>query len=85
MPALPEIAAATDPSDATLLQRRYVRVVQRNPNGLVAFEFAIGWPDLAQELVLPLTEFEAFCQKSNVIHLPDGPRGSSEFQPELTP
>lgn len=69
-------------ADPTLLSRRYVRVVQRTTGGLVAFEFAIGWPDLAQELVLPQAEFEAFCTRNQVVRLPDGPRGSSDITAE---
>ncbi len=71
-----------EPADLPL-SRRYVRVVQRADNGLVAFEFAIGWPDLVQELVLAVADFDAFCVQNQVIRLPDGPRGSSELQPDL--
>ena len=30
---------------------RFVRVIERRADGLVAFEFSIGWPELAVELV----------------------------------
>lgn len=46
--------------------RKFVRVTDRRPNGLVAFEFAIGWPDLAAELVLPEAMFQEFCVKHQV-------------------
>jgi phenol hydroxylase P0 protein len=42
----PELPAV----DTTL---RFVRVIEQRPDGLVAFEFAIGWPELAVELLLP--------------------------------
>ena len=53
-------------TDAATLQRRYVRVIRREPNGLVVFEFSVGWPDMGAELVLPEALFEEFCLKNNV-------------------
>jgi phenol hydroxylase P0 protein len=55
-------------SDALVREqlRKYVRVNERRPNGLVAFEFAIGWPDLAAELVLPEAMFQEFCATHKV-------------------
>lgn len=46
--------------------RKFVRVTDRRANGLVAFEFAIGWPDLAAELVLPEALFQEFCATHKV-------------------
>lgn len=43
------------------ISRRFVRVLQRRSNGLVEFEFSIGWPELSVELMLPEADFEAFC------------------------
>lgn len=40
---------------------RFVRVLERRADGLVSFEFSIGWPELAVELLLPAPAFEAFC------------------------
>jgi phenol hydroxylase P0 protein len=48
---------------------RYVRVLERKANGLVSFEFSIGWPELAVELLLPTTAFEAFCENNKVTQL----------------
>ena len=48
---------------------RYVRVLERRPDGLVAFEFSIGWPELAVELMLPAPAFEAFCANNKVQRL----------------
>lgn len=53
-------------TDAATLQRRYVRVIRREPNGLVVFEFSVGWPDMGAELVLPEPLFEEFCLKNQV-------------------
>jgi phenol/toluene 2-monooxygenase (NADH) P0/A0 len=53
------------------LSRKFVRVLREQPNGLVAFEFAIGWPDLAVELAMPRPMFEEFCRRQQVERLPD--------------
>jgi len=58
-PALPAV-------DTSL---RFVRVLEQQPDGLVAFEFAIGWPELAVELLLPAPAFAAFCAANRVQHL----------------
>lgn len=48
---------------------RFVRVLERRPDGLVSFEFSIGWPELAVELMLPAPAFEAFCANNRVQRL----------------
>jgi phenol/toluene 2-monooxygenase (NADH) P0/A0 len=48
---------------------RYVRVTDVSPEGLVAFEFSIGWKELMVELVLPEPAFEAFCASNHVQRL----------------
>lgn len=48
---------------------RFVRVLDRREDGLVSFEFAIGWPDLSVELMLPAAAFEAFCANNRVQRL----------------
>jgi phenol hydroxylase P0 protein len=35
----------------------------------VAFEFAIGWPELAVELLLPAPAFDEFCAANGVQRL----------------
>lgn len=52
--------------------RKYVRVTDLRADGLVAFEFSIGWPELAVELMLPRTAFDEFCAANRVTRL--GPR-----------
>jgi phenol/toluene 2-monooxygenase (NADH) P0/A0 len=47
-------------------QRKFVRVIQQHHNGLVRFEFAVGWPDLSCELVLPQPDFDEFCRRHAV-------------------
>jgi phenol/toluene 2-monooxygenase (NADH) P0/A0 len=53
------------------LTRKFVRVTQVRDDGLVAFEFSIGWPELAAELVLPRAAFNEFCAKHQVKRLDD--------------
>ncbi len=49
--------------------QRYVKVLERMPDGLVSFEFAIGWPELSVELLLPPQAFEEFCRVNRVQRL----------------
>ena len=52
------------------LTRKYVRVTQVRDDGLVMFEFSIGWPEQMVELVLPKVAFDEFCAAHQVQHLP---------------
>lgn len=49
--------------------RRFVRVIEERVDGLVAFEFAIGWPELSVELLLPAPAFAEFCATNCVQQL----------------
>lgn len=60
-PATPPIPPSVD------ISRKYVRVLDRRADGLVSFEFSIGWPELAVELLLPHGAFDAFCAQHQVI------------------
>ena len=51
------------------VSKRFIRVLRRRDNGLVEFEFSIGWPDLVVELMLPHQDFDAFCQTHQVRRL----------------
>ena len=72
---MPNSPATTDPDVAAEpvcdLSRRFVRVLREQTDGLVAFEFAIGWPDLAVELAMPRPMFDEFCRRQQVERLPD--------------
>lgn len=46
--------------------RRFVRVLRTLPNDLIEFEFAIGDPDVAAELVMPQAAFDEFCRANQV-------------------
>ncbi len=62
--------------------RRYVRQLAPREDGLIAFEFSIGWPELAVELLLPGPAFVEFCAANRVQQL-DAP--SPHAYPEETP
>ena len=51
------------------VDRRYVRFRELDPKGYVQFDFAIGDPELAVELVLPLAAYQEFCRANAVIYL----------------
>ena len=57
-------------TDEATLARRFVRVTGRH-KGIVAFDFAIGWPDISVELALPEALFAEFCSHNNVEILTD--------------
>jgi phenol hydroxylase P0 protein len=54
-------ALASEPDLVCDTRRKFVRLIERRADGLVAFEFSIGWPELVVELLLPAPAFEEFC------------------------
>ena len=46
---------------------RYVRLTQVRDDGFVEFEFSIGDPDLAVDLILPAEAYRAFCRDNRAI------------------
>ena len=46
--------------------RKFVRIMRTLPNGFVEFEFAIGEPGVAVELVMPKAAFDEFCRNNQV-------------------
>lgn len=62
------------------VMRRYVRVTH-DDGVFVEFDFAIGWPELYVELVLPRPAFEDFCVRNQVVHMdpiPEQPTNQSD-------
>lgn len=51
---------------AVNLRAKYVRLIERRPDGQVSFEFSIGWPELSVELMLPAAAFDEFCVRHEV-------------------
>jgi phenol hydroxylase P0 protein len=53
------------------IARKFVRIKETRPDGLVVFEFSIGWPEQMVELVLPSAAFDEFCATNQVQRLQD--------------
>lgn len=51
------------------VERQYVRFRELRDDGYVLFDFAIGDPELAVELVLPLEAYRSFCRERHVVYL----------------
>lgn len=49
--------------------KRYVRVRSEPEARFVEFDFAIGYPDLFVELMLPREAFASFCRHNNVVFM----------------
>lgn len=62
-------ASPGDAPPAFDVRQRYVRLLQVRPDGFVEFEFAIGEPELAVELILPADAYREFCRHNEVIEL----------------
>lgn len=62
----------TTPSPPTCdIKQKFVRVRGIRQDGLVCFEFAIGWPELFVDLMLPQPAFDDFCVQNQVQLLND--------------
>lgn len=53
----------------SLLEKRFIRVRNRRPGGLIEFDFAIGAPEIFVELIMPEQAFDRFCADNHVIDL----------------
>jgi phenol hydroxylase P0 protein len=51
-------------------EKRFVRLKHIRNDGFVEFEFEIGDPGLALELIMPLRAYRAFCNANCVAFLP---------------
>jgi phenol hydroxylase P0 protein len=60
------------------ITRKFVRVTQIRPNGLVEFEFSVGEPGVAAELVMPKAAFDEFCVANQVELLTEAPSGPAD-------
>lgn len=69
---------ATTP-DSGILDRKYVRVTARRAGGLVAFDFAIGAPEIFVELMMPEAAFVEFCRTNNVTDITHLPVETSDY------
>ena len=60
------IAAPKEQIDTSL---HYVRVTGKRDDGFVEFEFSVGQPEVALEMVLKQQDFEKFCEEQKVTFL----------------
>jgi phenol hydroxylase P0 protein len=67
---LPKVPTTLD-ERACDVRAKFVRIRQMRADGLVCFEFAIGWPELFVDLMLPRAAFDDFCVSQNVQLLTD--------------
>ncbi|WP_341644033.1 phenol hydroxylase subunit [Thauera sp. SDU_THAU2] len=58
-----------DAEPAIDIGRKFVRLIERRPDGFVEFEFAIGDPELYAELLLPAEAYDSFCRANGVTFL----------------
>jgi phenol hydroxylase P0 protein len=58
---------SSDPDETVNVRAKYVRLLERRSDGLVSFEFSIGWPELSVDLLLPSAAFDEFCALHQVI------------------
>ena len=65
------------------VNRRYVRVCEKRPDGFIEFEFAIGDPALCVELMLPEAAFHEFCLANEVIVLEPAQSGQGDWVARL--
>jgi phenol/toluene 2-monooxygenase (NADH) P0/A0 len=63
------------------VSRKFVRLVERRPDGLVEFEFSIADPTLFVEMLLPESAYEEFCKTNQVMFL-EGERPTGEAAAE---
>lgn len=61
----------SEPSNEATIDasRKYVRVTEVRPDGFVAFDFAIGEPEIYVEMLLPYQDFVLFCEDNKTIDL----------------
>lgn len=67
------------PVPAVDVAKMYVGVKATDAHGNVRFDFAIGWPELSVELVLPQSAFDEFCRHNNVKPMPAGAGEAQSF------
>ena len=70
----------TQPKPTFDVRKHYVRFRELRTDGYVLFDFAIGDPELAVELTLPLPAYRAFCREQGVIYLTRQEAESIDFE-----
>lgn len=70
----------TQPKPTFDVRKNYVRFRELRTDGYVLFDFAIGDPELAVELTLPLPAYRTFCRERGVIYLTRDEAESVDFE-----
>lgn len=70
----------TQPKPTFDVRKNYVRFRELRTDGYVLFDFAIGDPELAVELTLPLPAYRMFCRERGVIYLTREEAKSVDFE-----
>lgn len=81
-----EDSAASEVADASARfdpARRFVRVRGRK-RGLVEFDFAIGDPEVAVEMLMQPEDFHAFCREQKVEFIDADSPDPSHLPPPIT-
>lgn len=55
-------------------EKRFVRLTRIRHDGFVEFEFEVGDPGLALDLIMPVHAYRAFCNANRVAFLPSNDR-----------
>lgn len=71
------------PAESFGAMRRYVRICRQRPDGFIEFEFAIGDPAMAVELMLTEADFHEFCLTNEVIALDPVQDGEGDWVSRL--
>lgn len=69
MPRQDGASSAAGGAPAIDVERKFIRVAEVRPDGFVAFDFAVGEPEIYVEMLLPADAFAAFCCEHAVIDL----------------
>lgn len=69
MPRQDGASSAAGGAPVINVDRKYVRVAEVRPDGFVAFDFAVGEPELYVEMLLTQEAFAEFCRDNAVIEL----------------
>ena len=68
-----------NPAPTVDVSRMYVRVKEVAADGNVRFDFAISWPELSVELVLPQSAFDEFCRHNHVQRMQEAEAAAQPF------
>lgn len=59
---------------------KFVRIVERRPDGFVEFQFAVGNPTIYVEMIMAPEAFDEFCSSNAVTMLPPLQHGAADAE-----